>query len=976
MSLKIAFTKYTSAHGFGKTVFRDSTGAVVSQAVVTMSDGLFETVHCDWAEFGGQLEALRPMEALSYGVCHKKNDRGHTITQGRLVTKRVEAMLGEENDFSCVSRSKSNFKWHEWPCDCNNVLFVDVDGLEADLATESDIVERECLKLLALYPELGRLPGGFWTRASAGANIYDAESGDLLKGLSGLHLYFCVPATIPFRSVLEYLDLRRWLNGSGYYKTIETKYGAACLERGAIDFAVFQPERFDFAGGAVCRAGSGLEQRLGPAQWFECDEAGAPDFNITEADRLLAERNRESARSEARSSVRRHNAGVARGLREDGSPLAGARLDRIVEGALPGALEIDFDNGERVPVWKLIFFPRDYAGKYCADPLFPEKGKQKATFYFNDGAERETMLIIASFAKGGRNYRLETDIDGVREMLKKIDPDIIKAGFKSDPRWITELASLNDVEQQEILELLKDRAVGTKAEFKTKVSHEKGLLFSLDNNELLQKVNEHFAYVTIEGKAVFAEERQDEIILRTEKDFLLEVADWPRIKTLTATGKETTVNVGKVWCSWSGRRRYAGIKFEPGEQAGEFELNGELYLNRFRGFRVRNVTPESRSCGMTECEGKGCLEFFYSRAEAEREPLCSKGGWTFWAKTVHEVACAGNLKHTKWVLDWFADMIQAPGGRVGKNGARKRSEVALCLRGGQGTGKDSIIEPILKILSPYTATVTDMARITHNFNSYMEDVLLLFANEAIWGGSRKEGNKLKDIITGDSLMIERKNINTYTARNWVRLFVASNSEWVVPAEDDERRYTVFNVTSQYKQNREWFAKVKSGIVDELYTDFMTWKVTRDVCVNLKTPALAEQKLFGRDLVDDFFMEAMGENWFWDDDGTGKYVTHRQLEELFQERYAGYRAYAETPESFKRRFRKRLNDKGAGLTAQIRINNKKYNGFRMPHYRWMLIQFPWLNPDGETPTEDLDETAVATVAAATTITPVDGKAVAS
>lgn len=953
--MRIRYSKFKSDQGFGKYFWKTIHGEIAKKTIVAMSEGYFETVTCEWADFGKLLAACQPMEANAYGACVKRTRSGTFIQEGQIVKQEVEArLILDGQDEGVVSKTRKNFQYHAAPCSFYNVLYIDIDDLTGVTGdTDEEILEGACEKLLDLFPELAKLESGLWVRPSAGANIFDSDSGEQIKGVTGVHVYFAVPPHIQMADVIHYLKQTQWLNGSAYYKQTEGKLAAGNRPAGLIDETVLKPEHLDFAGGSTCRPP--LEQLKVEPLWFPAQiENAQPSFLLTKEQDDEAQQIRNKLQREAAAVTSRRNLEI-RGdrRREARDPVHPINLSRMEEGYLPPNLEITFNSGEKVPVWKLIFFPEKFHGQYCEDPQAPEKGTQKAGFFYNAEQDRENRFIIASFLGGGRNYKLETDLEGIKKMLESTGDSEIRDGFAAKEEWLQEVARLeSEGARGEILEILKKKGVGDKCTIKSKVNELIKTNSFWDNQKILDNMNKVFGYVTVQGKACFIEERCDDIELRAFNDFLLETAGWPKIKVVSQTGFTRQENPGKVWVNWEGRRSYDGIKFAPYTTEREFKEGGKNYLNRFRGLKIAPTPPEVRACRFEHCQGRGCLVYFQSEIKAGREGLCpAEGTWTYWAKTVHDVATKGDLDHTKWVLDWFADIVQAPGGRGAKHA---RSEVALCLRGSQGTGKDSIIEPLMNILEPYSLKVAEMDRITARFNSHMEDKLLVFANEAIWGGSYKDGNKLKDIITGKDLLIERKGINTYPSTNFMRVFIASNSEWLVPAEEDERRYTVFDIAETYKKDRKWFALVKAGNVADLMADLLNRKITQNINRNLETEALESQKSFRRDLVDDFLAEAAGEGWFWDENGHGKVVSHANLELVFKDRYSNRRIFVETPEGFKKRLRKKLNDRGAKLKTKVRSNGKTINGFIMPNKKFLITHFAWLRPYFE----DVEEEEVA------------------
>ena len=74
----------------------------------------------------------------------------------------------------------------------------------------------------------------------------------------------------------------------------------------------------------------------------------------------------------------------------------------------------------------------------------------------------------------------------------------------------------------------------------------------------------------------------------------------------------------------------------------------------------------------------------------------------------------------------------------------------------------------------------------------------------VWGKRRLayEINKqtegiLKDMITGDTLMIEPKFMSATELQSFTRVMITSNEKWVIPAGVAERRFFVLNCIEKF-----------------------------------------------------------------------------------------------------------------------------------------------------------------------------------
>ena len=74
--------------------------------------------------------------------------------------------------------------------------------------------------------------------------------------------------------------------------------------------------------------------------------------------------------------------------------------------------------------------------------------------------------------------------------------------------------------------------------------------------------------------------------------------------------------------------------------------------------------------------------------------------------------------------------------------------------------------------------------------------MALFADEAFFAGDKQHDGVLKGLITEPTLPIEGKFQNVVEVLNVLHVMIASNSDWIVPASQDERRYCVLDVFAQ------------------------------------------------------------------------------------------------------------------------------------------------------------------------------------
>ena len=154
----------------------------------------------------------------------------------------------------------------------------------------------------------------------------------------------------------------------------------------------------------------------------------------------------------------------------------------------------------------------------------------------------------------------------------------------------------------------------------------------------------------------------------------------------------------------------------------------------------------------------------------------------------------------RWVLCWLALPLQRPGAKM---------KTALVVRGGQGTGKNLFFESVAKIYGRYAAVI-DQSALERQFNSWASSKLFLIADEIV---ARSElwdvKNKLKALITGDTVYINPKGTAEREERNHANFVFLSNEIAPVPMELDDRRHMV--IAQKTPREREFYAAVRAEI---------------------------------------------------------------------------------------------------------------------------------------------------------------------
>jgi Family of unknown function (DUF5906) len=192
---------------------------------------------------------------------------------------------------------------------------------------------------------------------------------------------------------------------------------------------------------------------------------------------------------------------------------------------------------------------------------------------------------------------------------------------------------------------------------------------------------------------------------------------------------------------------------------------------------------------------------------------------------------------------------------------RERPGTALAIRGRMGTGKTIVGEIVGRLFPRHYFVVDDPRYVTGQFNAHMATCLLLQADEAVWAGDKAAEGRLKGLITSRIQQIEARGHDPIRLKNYVRLVMTSNEDWVVPAGKDERRFAVFDIDPRCAQKHDYFRKMDEELINgglsHLLADLMRFDLsTVNVWQIPKTDALLEQKIRSLASVESWWFERL------------------------------------------------------------------------------------------------------------------------
>lgn len=304
------------------------------------------------------------------------------------------------------------------------------------------------------------------------------------------------------------------------------------------------------------------------------------------------------------------------------------------------------------------------------------------------------------------------------------------------------------------------------------------------------------------------------------------------------TEKPGVINPAKEFFEDDMRLTYAGTQFEPDPT----KANPHKF-NYFNGFPIQPT---------------------------------SGGDWSLMNNHIRDNLIAGNgitpeddeYLYNYW-MTWHADLFQNPGNKKGSS---------IAILGEQGVGKSKFYDWYRLGLGDYAVKVASKKNLVGNFNGHLASKLLVVAEEAFWSGDKEAASVLKDFITSETFMFERKGVDQVEQRNLIRTAFVTNNDWAIPTDDnaDARRFLVLRAGNAQKQNGAYFKAIdeqmRNGGLEAMVHEFMTWDPAKvgmsfdDLRSAPWTPARAEQATHSASAPKATLLQIIEDGFFLDRDG--------------------------------------------------------------------------------------------------------------
>ena len=171
---------------------------------------------------------------------------------------------------------------------------------------------------------------------------------------------------------------------------------------------------------------------------------------------------------------------------------------------------------------------------------------------------------------------------------------------------------------------------------------------------------------------------------------------------------------------------------------------------------------------------------------------------------VKEVLANGDEEIGDYIIKWLATRVQ---GIANRNGAfvLPRMIVAIVMRATQGAGKSTFGKYLTRIFGNHALVTQRGEALVGQFNSQFANLALLIAEEAFFAGDHKAQDALKSFLTEERFTFEQKFLDAQSVSNHVAMMMFSNKDFVVPADIDDRRMCVIDVSTKRIGDSAYFS---------------------------------------------------------------------------------------------------------------------------------------------------------------------------
>lgn len=189
-----------------------------------------------------------------------------------------------------------------------------------------------------------------------------------------------------------------------------------------------------------------------------------------------------------------------------------------------------------------------------------------------------------------------------------------------------------------------------------------------------------------------------------------------------------------------------------------------------------------------------------------------------WLTHLEDVWSSGDQVIYKYLLGWFASLVQKPHEKIGVNLVLKSVR--------EGAGKNIMTDFMLhNVLGDrFGSSYSNIDALLQKHNAGAEKHILSVLDEVGEGGKAfKYHNQIKDMTTRIRVTVEPKGVDRYTAPDYNNYIFTSNEDWIIKISDSDRRNLCLDISCHRIDQPEYWANLlayKNNDVGEHFFQYL------------------------------------------------------------------------------------------------------------------------------------------------------------
>ncbi len=160
-------------------------------------------------------------------------------------------------------------------------------------------------------------------------------------------------------------------------------------------------------------------------------------------------------------------------------------------------------------------------------------------------------------------------------------------------------------------------------------------------------------------------------------------------------------------------------------------------------------------------------------------------------------AMIADVPTRRYVMQWFALKAQRPG---------SVPDTILVCTGPKGSGKNSMIEPFLRMFGPHAALFDNSEQFVGRFNAHHRSLCIAGLDEAVFIGDPRQADAIKARVTARTTTYEAKGVDPVQGVNRCAYVMLTNHLHAWQSTVDERRAVIVETTSTLCGDRTFWRR--------------------------------------------------------------------------------------------------------------------------------------------------------------------------